>query len=704
MASIAEGLSIIKHANAGKGNQEADAETTPLRDPEAYQYDIDVGEVAELWRRGSVVGLVAGRPHRRRLRPFARTRRLRGPGLGLGRGTLDRARRHRRGRAGPGHHGLALRALRVAWPRRVHRQDPLGHAQRVRRSRREEVLEPGRRGAPRARDPGRPRRPSPAPVPAFVAERAPAGGRAFAARFHFAVSGGHTPWAMFAELASETVPWEGVVIYQVDERVAPAGRPRPQPAPPARGARSGPGPSRAHAGRRRRTSRRPRRRTAPAARALRPRPPRASAPTGTPRRWCPVTRSFASTDRLVASPSPTRARVRMTLTYPALARARQLLWLVTGRRQEGAAGQAPGRRHHHPGGPGRGRGVAGDGRPMRQARSQSAEPIRAAVVAPALGHTRPIPRGRGPSPLDRPPSEGRSVRPSRRVRPGSSSPSRAGTTRARPRPAWRRATPRAPPDRRPAPGSPRSHPRRGWGDVTQRHLPECVAWWRAARTRSSSSGTGGWMRATGLDESAMTTKRSAAAATIFSRVCAAPAAFHQPAVRGDLVRAVDGHVESIDAIERLDSATRDHVPLRRSAARWRRSACRSDRRASAGSRNATVVPVPSPSVMPSSTSSAAASAASLFSWSALMAQPTHQEPNAMPEGRSPTDRLSRADGRMITRPRTSTPRLHRHGGRGYNNAQKAQRGGRHGRNVCVWVPGTGTLIGASATRPGRPGP
>jgi 6-phosphogluconate dehydrogenase len=56
MASIAEGLSIIKHANAGKGNQVVDAETTPLRDPEAYMYDIEPGEVAELWRRGSVVG------------------------------------------------------------------------------------------------------------------------------------------------------------------------------------------------------------------------------------------------------------------------------------------------------------------------------------------------------------------------------------------------------------------------------------------------------------------------------------------------------------------------------------------------------------------------------------------------------------------------------------------------------------------------
>lgn len=56
MAAIAEGLSVIKHANAGNVTQAVDAETTPLRDPWAYQYDIDVAEVAEVWRRGSVVG------------------------------------------------------------------------------------------------------------------------------------------------------------------------------------------------------------------------------------------------------------------------------------------------------------------------------------------------------------------------------------------------------------------------------------------------------------------------------------------------------------------------------------------------------------------------------------------------------------------------------------------------------------------------
>ncbi|MFJ3821082.1 phosphogluconate dehydrogenase (NAD(+)-dependent, decarboxylating) [Streptomyces nodosus] len=56
MAAIAEGLSIIKNADAGLRDRTADAETAPLREPEAYRYRIDVGEVAEVWRRGSVVG------------------------------------------------------------------------------------------------------------------------------------------------------------------------------------------------------------------------------------------------------------------------------------------------------------------------------------------------------------------------------------------------------------------------------------------------------------------------------------------------------------------------------------------------------------------------------------------------------------------------------------------------------------------------
>ncbi|MDQ2787379.1 MAG: decarboxylating 6-phosphogluconate dehydrogenase [Chloroflexota bacterium] len=55
MAAYAEGLNILHHANVGKTQRTVDAETTPLAHPEYYQYDINIGEVAELWRRGSVV-------------------------------------------------------------------------------------------------------------------------------------------------------------------------------------------------------------------------------------------------------------------------------------------------------------------------------------------------------------------------------------------------------------------------------------------------------------------------------------------------------------------------------------------------------------------------------------------------------------------------------------------------------------------------
>jgi len=55
MQAYAEGLNILRHANVGDTEREADAETTPLRDPERYRYDLDVAAVTELWRRGSVV-------------------------------------------------------------------------------------------------------------------------------------------------------------------------------------------------------------------------------------------------------------------------------------------------------------------------------------------------------------------------------------------------------------------------------------------------------------------------------------------------------------------------------------------------------------------------------------------------------------------------------------------------------------------------
>jgi 6-phosphogluconate dehydrogenase len=55
MAAYAEGLNILHHANAGKRTHDSDAETTPMRDPEFYQYELDLPEIAEVWRRGSVV-------------------------------------------------------------------------------------------------------------------------------------------------------------------------------------------------------------------------------------------------------------------------------------------------------------------------------------------------------------------------------------------------------------------------------------------------------------------------------------------------------------------------------------------------------------------------------------------------------------------------------------------------------------------------
>jgi len=163
---------------------------------------------------------------------------------------------------------------------------------------------------------------------AFVAELARAAVAADGT-FHFAVSGGHTPWAMFAELTQQQVPWDGVVIYQVDERVAPPDDPDrnlahlrqalgaapaqvwPMPvnesdleAAAAGYAASLPGQfDLVHLG---------------------------LGPDGHTASLVPGDPVLAVTDRLVALTQPYQGRVRMTLTYPALARARQLLWLVTG--------------------------------------------------------------------------------------------------------------------------------------------------------------------------------------------------------------------------------------------------------------------------------------------------------------------------------------------------------------------------------------
>jgi 6-phosphogluconolactonase len=162
----------------------------------------------------------------------------------------------------------------------------------------------------------------------LVAERARAAVLG-AGRFTFAVSGGKTPWAMFAELASEDMPWEHTVIFQVDERVAPDGDPdrnltnlrqalgqspaqvvaMPVNDPDLDAASAAYGellPERfdlVHLG---------------------------LGPDGHTASLVPGDPVLEVTDRLVALTQPYQGHQRMTLTYPALARADQIVWLISG--------------------------------------------------------------------------------------------------------------------------------------------------------------------------------------------------------------------------------------------------------------------------------------------------------------------------------------------------------------------------------------
>jgi 6-phosphogluconolactonase len=168
---------------------------------------------------------------------------------------------------------------------------------------------------------------------AFVAERARAAVAA-SGSFRFAVSGGHTPWAMFAELASQQVPWDAVIIYQVDERVAPPDDPDRNLAHLTRAL--GPAPAQVRAMPVNESD------LLAAAAAYADSLPAhfdlvhlGLGPDGHTASLVPGDPALAVTDRLVALTQPYQGRVRMTLTYPALARARQLLWLVTGGDKKG---------------------------------------------------------------------------------------------------------------------------------------------------------------------------------------------------------------------------------------------------------------------------------------------------------------------------------------------------------------------------------
>ena len=148
-------------------------------------------------------------------------------------------------------------------------------------------------------------------------------------RFTFAVSGGHTPWAMFAALAGEDMPWAAVELFQVDERVAPVGDPdrnlthlrqsicdaparvHPMPVTDADLDAAAAGYATVlpqqfdlvHLG---------------------------LGPDGHTASLVPGDPVLQVHDRLVAVTQPYQGHQRMTLTYPALTRADQLLWLVTG--------------------------------------------------------------------------------------------------------------------------------------------------------------------------------------------------------------------------------------------------------------------------------------------------------------------------------------------------------------------------------------
>jgi 6-phosphogluconolactonase len=148
-------------------------------------------------------------------------------------------------------------------------------------------------------------------------------------RFTFAVSGGKTPWAMFAELAAEDVPWADVELFQVDERVAPDGDPDRNLTHLRQAI--GDAPARVHP-----MPVNDSNLDAAAVAYAAVLPQRFDlvhlglGPDGHTASLVPGDPVLEVTDALVAVTQPYQGHQRMTLTYPALTRADQLLWLVTG--------------------------------------------------------------------------------------------------------------------------------------------------------------------------------------------------------------------------------------------------------------------------------------------------------------------------------------------------------------------------------------
>ena len=154
MQSYAEGLNVLQHANVGLREQEADAETTPLRDPDHYRYDLDLTAVTEVWRRGSVIASWLLDLTAQALHESPSLDALRRPRERLRRGPLDGAGGGRGGRARARARGLAVRPLLLARRGGVRQPAPVGDAARVRRPSREdsrpvtETAQPSRTEAP----------------------------------------------------------------------------------------------------------------------------------------------------------------------------------------------------------------------------------------------------------------------------------------------------------------------------------------------------------------------------------------------------------------------------------------------------------------------------------------------------------------------------------------------------------------------------
>jgi len=323
MAAYAEGLNIIANADVGAGTRDADAETAPLERPELYQYDIDTREVAEVWRRGSVVGswLLDLTAQALEESPTLEEFAGRVSDSGEGRWTSIAAIEE----------GVPAPVLTAALYSRFASRGADDFANRLLSAMRKQFG-----GHDEKQAYGVPFEVEVLSDAAAVARRgAEVVAEAAAAaiddhgRFTFAVSGGHTPWAMFAELPG-ALAWDRVTIFQVDERVAPDGDPdrnlthllESLPAGAGADVRAMPvGAGDLDA--------------AAAEYAASFADPfdlvhLGLGPDGHTASLVPGDPVLDVADRDVAVTGVYQGRRRMTLTYPVLNRARRILWLVTG--------------------------------------------------------------------------------------------------------------------------------------------------------------------------------------------------------------------------------------------------------------------------------------------------------------------------------------------------------------------------------------